>query len=153
MYEPFAPNQVWGEDWSILSINGLRHYLLTIIDYFSRYIVALAIVKTVSQREVKDLLVIAYINEGLEDSEQKTLLRLDKGSPNMVYGTRRLIKAHEMVISPNKVNRPTNNARQEQSYRTAKQEEIYCYGDYPSQEVARRPMARYIEEYHEVRPN
>ena len=152
-YEPFAPNQVWGEDWTILSINGLRHYLLTIIDYFSRYIVAWAIVKTVSQREVKDLLVIAYINEGLEDSEQKPLLRLDKGSPNMAYGTRRLIRDLEMVISPSRVNRPTDNARQERWYRTAKQEEIYCHVDYPSQEVARRCMARYIEEYHEVRPH
>lgn len=49
----------------MLSIKGLRHYLLTIIDYFSRYIVAWAIVKTVSQREVKDLLAIAYISQGI----------------------------------------------------------------------------------------
>lgn len=152
-YEPFAPNQVWGEDWTILSIKGLRHYLLTIIDYFSRYIVAWAIVKTVSQREVKDLLLIAYINEGIEHSEHKPLLRLDKGSPNMAYGTRRLIRDLEMVISPSRVNRPTDNARQERWYRTVKQEEIYCHEDYPSEEIARRCMARYIEEYHEVRPH
>ena len=39
-YEPFAPNQIWGEDWTMLSIAALRYYLLTIIDYFSRYIPA-----------------------------------------------------------------------------------------------------------------
>jgi len=39
-YEPFAPNQIWGEDWTRLVVAGLRHYLLTIIDYFSRYIPA-----------------------------------------------------------------------------------------------------------------
>lgn len=152
-YEPFAPNQVWGEDWTILSIGGQRHYLLTIIDYFSRYIVAWAIVKTVSQREVKDLLVIAYINEGLEHSEQKPLLRLDRGSPNMAWGTRRLIRDLEMVISASRVNRPTDNARQERWYRTVKQDEIYCHKDYPSVDIARLSMVRYIEEYNEIRPH
>ena len=49
----------------MLSIKGLRHYLLTIIDYFSRYILACAIVKTVTQRKVKDLLAIAYISQGI----------------------------------------------------------------------------------------
>ena len=39
-YEPFRSNQIWGEDWTILSIDHARYYLLTIIDCFSRYIVA-----------------------------------------------------------------------------------------------------------------
>jgi len=152
-YEPFRPNQVWGEDWTILTIEGLRHYLLTIIDYFSRYIVAWGIVKTVTQREVKDLLIIAYISQGIEHSEQKPLLRLDKGSPNMAHGTRRLIKDLEMVISPSRVSRPTDNGRQERWYRTVKQEEIYCYPTYPSMDIARQSLARYIEEYNERRPH
>ena len=152
-YEPFAPNQIWGEDWTILSIEGLRHYLLTIIDYFSRYIVAWTIVKTVSHREVKDLLAIAYISQGIDKADQKPLIRLDQGSANMAYGTRRLIKDLEMVISPSRVSRPTDNARQERWYRTAKQEEIYCHGDYSSIEIARQSMARYIEEYNELRPH
>jgi len=152
-YEPFAPNQIWGEDWTILTIEGLRHYLLTIIDYFSRYIIAWSIVKTVSQQEVKDLLFIAYISQGIENLEQKPLIRLDKGSPNMAYGTRRLIKDLEMVMSPSRVNRPTDNARQERWYRTVKQEEIYCYPTYPSLDIARQSFARYIEEYNERRPH
>ena len=55
-YEPFRPNQIWGEDWTILTIAGMRYYLLAIIDYFSRFIVAWGIVKSVSQREVQNLL-------------------------------------------------------------------------------------------------
>jgi len=152
-YEPFAPNQIWGEDWTMLTIAGLRHYLLTIIDYFSRYILAWAIVKTVTQKEVKDLLVVAYFSQGIEDLEQKPLIRLDMGSPNMAYGTRRLIRDLEMVMSPSRVSRPTDNGRQERWYRTVKQEEIYCYPTYPSLEIARRSVARYIEEYNERRPH
>jgi len=152
-YEPFVPNQIWGEDWTGLSINGQRHYLLTIIDYFSRYIVAWGIVKTVSQREVKDLLAIAHISQGIEKADQKPLIRMDRGSANMAHGTRRLIKDLEMLISPSRVNRPTDNARQERWYRTVKQEEIYCYPTYPSMEIARQSLARYIEEYNERRPH
>jgi len=39
-YEPFRPNQIWGIDWTILLILERRYYLLSLIDYFSRYIVA-----------------------------------------------------------------------------------------------------------------
>ena len=152
-YEPFKPNQIWGEDWTMLSISGLRYYLLTIIDYFSRYIVAWSIVKTVTQREIKDLLILAYISQGIEDKDPKPLIRMDQGSPNMAYGTRRLIKDLEMVMSRCRVNRPTDNGRQERWYRTVKQEEIYCYPTYPSKEIARESLARYIEEYNEKRPH
>jgi len=152
-YEPFAPNQIWGEDWTMLTIAALRYYLLTIIDYFSRYIVAWAIVKTVTQKEVKDLLIIAYLSQGIEELEYKPLFRVDMGSPNVAYGTRRLIRDLEMVISPARVARPTDNGRQERWYRTVKQEEIYCCATYPSMEVARRSLARYIEEYNERRPH
>jgi len=125
-YEPFRPNQIWGEDWTILSIAGLRHYLLTIIDYFSRYIVAWAVVKTVTQREVQALLALAYMSEGIEHQHLKPIVRVDQGSPNTAIKTRRLIKDLEMLLSPARAYRPTDNARQERWYRTVKQEEIYC---------------------------
>jgi putative transposase len=152
-YEPFRSNQIWGEDWTILTIAGLRHYLLTVIDYFSRYIVAWGIVRTVTQREVKNLLTLAFISEGIEHSQQKPLLRMDRGSPNMAHGTKRLIKDLEMLLSPSRTNRPTDNCRQERWYRTVKQEEIYCYPTYPSIHIARQSLARYIEEYNETRPH
>jgi putative transposase len=152
-YEPFQPNQIWGEDWSILSIAGSRHYLLTIIDYFSRYIVAWGIVKSVTQREVKNLLTIAFISEGIGHRNQKPLMRMDRGSPNMARGTKRLIKDLDMLLSPSRANRPTDNARQERWFRTVKQEEIYCYPTYPTIQIARQSLARYIKEYNERRPH
>jgi putative transposase len=152
-YEPFRPNQVWGEDWTILSIDNKRYYLLTIIDYFSRYIVAWGIVKTVTQREVQNLLALAYLSEGIEQHDPKPILRADQGSPNMARETKRLIRDLEMVLSPSRANRPTDNPRQERWYRTVKQEEIYCYPTYPSEEVARSSIAKYIRFYHEERPH
>jgi transposase InsO family protein len=152
-YEPFRPNQIWGEDWTQLVIHSQRHYLLTIIDYFSRYIVAWGIVKTVTQREVKDLLVLAYLSQGLQSSSQKPLLRTDRGSPNLACGTKRLLGEFEIILSPGRTNRPTDNARQERWYRTVKQEEIYCYPEYPSIDAARYSLSDYIEQYNERRPH
>lgn len=152
-YEPFRPNQIWGEDWTILNIDSMRHYLLTLIDYFSRYIVAWGVVKTVTRREVQNLLALAYLSEGIEPEGAKPLLRVDLGSPNMAHSTRRLIRDLEMVLSPSRANRPTDNGRQERWYRTVKQEEIYCYPTYPTVEIARLSLGRYIHHYNEERPH
>ncbi len=152
-YEPFRPNQIWGEDWTIISVDCRRQYLLTLIDYFSRYIVAWGVVKTVTRREVQDLVALAYLSEGIKAEDPKPFLRTDLGSPNMAHSTQRLIRDLEMVLSPSRPNRPTDNGRQERWYRTAKQEEIYCYPTYPTVEIARLSLGRYIQYYNEQRPH
>ena len=152
-YEPYRPNQIWGEDWTIITINGQRYYLLTIIDYFSRYIVAWGIVKSVTQTEVRNLIALAYICEKIDEKSNKPIIRFDRGSPNMAYSTQRLIKNLEMILSPGRAYRPTDNARQERWYRTVKQEEIYCYPTYPTDDIARSSLSKYIHEYNEERPH
>lgn len=152
-YEPFRPNQIWGEDWTILTIAGVRYYLLTIIDYFSRFIVAWGIVKTVTQREVQNLLALAYMSENLDQDASKPMIRFDQGSPNMAHSTRRLIEELEMLFSPARAHRPTDNARQERWYRTVKQEEIYCYPTHPTEQIARHSLGKYIFQYNERRPH
>lgn len=152
-YEPYRPNQIWGEDWSILAIEDRRHYLLTIIDYFSRYIIAWGVVPTVTQKEVQNLLTLAYLSEGIEHQKQKPILRADLGSPNTARNTKRLINDLEILLSLSRPHRPTDNARQERWFRTAKQDEIYCYPSYPSVEIARNSLANYIRHYNEKRPH
>jgi putative transposase len=152
-YEPYQPNQIGGEDWTLLNIAGARHYLLTIIDYFSRYLVAWGIVPSVTHKEVQALLALAYLSQGLEGQVSKPLLRTDQGSPNLERSTKRLIRDLELLLSPGRADRPTDNARQERWYRTVKQEEIYLYPTYPSLEIARSSLAEYIGSYNERRPH
>lgn len=152
-YEPWRPNQIWGEDWTIINIAGLRYYLLTVIDFFSRYIVAWGIVKRVTQKEIRDIIALAYMSEGIGSAQQKTILRVDRGSPNMAAQTKKFVKDIEMSLSPARANRPTDNGRQERWYRTAKQEEIYCYPTYIDEEAARFCIKGFIEEYNEKRPH
>ena len=52
-HEPFCSNQIWGEDWTLLNIARRRHYLLTIIGCFSRYLVAWGIGSSVTLSEGK----------------------------------------------------------------------------------------------------
>ena len=112
----------------MLTIAGVRHYLFTIIDHFSRYVLAWGVViKTLTHREVQDFSTLAYISEGIEQHEQKPILRTDQASSNRAGITRRLIKELEMILSPGRAYRPTDNSRQERWYWTVKQEEIYCY--------------------------
>jgi putative transposase len=152
-YEPFRPNQIWGEDWTQLCIAGTRYYLLTLIDYFSRYIVAWRIVKTVTHQEVRHLLMLAYLTQNIDTRHGRPLIRMDRGSPNRAHSIRRLIKDLEMVLSPSRAHRPTDNGRQKCWYRTVKQEEIYYYPEYPPQDSARSSLVNYINEYNEERPH
>jgi transposase InsO family protein len=87
-YEPFRPNQIWGEDWTGIVIDGLRHYVLTILDLFSRYLVAWGIFRTITQREVKNLVALAIMSERIGENDPKPVLRTDPGSPNMAADVR-----------------------------------------------------------------
>src|SRR5438034_7123240 len=46
-YEVWQRNLMWGSDWTKLLVGGVRWYLLTVIDFFSRLIVAFDVVPTV----------------------------------------------------------------------------------------------------------
>jgi len=50
-----------GTTWSLLSI------------IFDHFILAWGIVKTVTPREVQDLLTLAYLSEGIEEQDQKPI--------------------------------------------------------------------------------
>jgi len=152
-YEPFRPNQIWGEDWTGIVIDGLRHYVLTILDLFSRYLVAWGIFKTITQREVKNLVALAIMSEAIGEHDPKPILRTDPGSPNMAADVRIFLREIGVVFSPGRVARPTDNARQERFYRTLKQEEVYCHEGYVSLDSAKASIGHWINYYNEVRPH
>ena len=152
-YEPYRPNQIWGEDWTGIVIDGLRHYVLTILDLFSRYLVGWGIFKTVTQREIKNLVALAIMSEAIGEHDPKPILRTDPGSPNMAADVRVFLREIGVVFSPGRVARPTDNARQERFYRTLKQEEVYCHEGYVSLECARVSIGYWINQYNEVRPH
>ena len=145
---------MWGADWTKLRIGGIRWYLLTLIDFFSRIIVHYEIVPTVNAGHIKELYKMGLANQNIPLWWHiKPELRVDQGSPNTSRVTRDFFQDIQAEISYARVRRPTDNARTERFYRTIKQEEIYIVGDYLDLETAKEEIGKYIEWYNDKRPH
>jgi putative transposase len=153
-YEVWQRNLMWGCDWTKLLVGGVRWYLLTVIDFFSRLIVAYEVVPTVHAGHVKAVYQAGLKGQGiLVKGETKPELRVDRGSPNTSWVTQEFFEALGAELSFARVRRPTDNALTERFYGTVKQEEIYLVGNYPDQTSAREEIGRYIETYNRSRPH
>lgn len=153
-YEVWQRNLMWGSDWTKLSVAGMRWYLLTVIDFFSRWIIAWDVVPTVHAGVIKAIYQAGLKNQGISmHSQNKPEFRVDRGSPNTSAITQDFFEALGAELSFARVRRPTDNALTERFYGTIKQEEIYLVGNYPDEISAKEEIGRYIENYHSHRPH
>jgi transposase InsO family protein len=153
-YEVWQRNLLWGSDWTKLRVGGVRWYLLTVIDFFSRWIVAWEVVPTVHAGTIKAIYQAGLRNQGVSiHSETKPKLRVDRGSPNTSGITQEFFEGLGAELSFARVRRPTDNALTERFYGSIKQEEIYLVGNYPDEISAQEEIGRYLESYHHTRPH
>jgi putative transposase len=153
-YEVWQRNLLWGSDWTKLRVGAVRWYLLTVIDFFSRWIIAWEIVPTVHAGTIKAIYQTGLKNQGISlHSQTKPKLRVDRGSPNTSGITQEFFETLGAELSFARVRRPTDNALTERFYGTIKQEEIYLVGNYPDEISAKDEIRRYIERYHHQRPH
>lgn len=153
-YEVWQRNLMWGSDWTKLSVGAVRWYLLTVIDFFSRWIIAWEVVPTVNAGHVKAIYRAGLKSQGISvRSQTKPELRVDRGSPNTSGITQEFFDTLTADLSFARVRRPTDNALTERFYGSIKQEEIYLVGNYPDEISAREEIGRYIERYHHHRPH
>ena len=153
-YEVWQRNLLWGCDWTKLRIGHLRWYLLTVIDFFSRHLIAFEIVPTVNASHVKAVYRSGLKAQGISlEADRKPELRVDRGSPNTSWVTREFFEIIGSELSFARVRRPTDNAITERFYGSIKQEEIYVVGNYPDEISAKEEIGRYIEYYNTRRPH
>ena len=153
-YEIRHRNLLWGGDWTKLSIGYGRWYLLTLIDCFSRYLLAFDVVPTVNASHVQAVYRQGLKTQGIPlTAAQKPTLRVDRGSPNTSWVTQGFFQQLEAELSFARVRRPTDNAITERFYGSLKQEEVYVVGNYPDERSAREEIGRYIEQYNHRRPH
>lgn len=153
-YEVWQNNLMWGSDWTKLRVAGIRWYLVTVIDFFSRWIVAWEVVPTVHAGVIKAIYETGLSNQGIsKPSSMKPEFRVDRGSPNTSGVTQEFFEMLGAELSFARVRRPTDNALTERFYGTIKQEEIYVVGNYPDAISAKEEIGRYIEHYHHRRPH
>jgi len=152
-YEAAWKFKLWGTDWSRLKINWLRWYLLVLIDYYSRKVVAYDIVPSVNAGHIKRLYRAGLQSEGIQKAPSFPELRVDRGSPNTSHVTRDFFDVMGADLSFSRINRPTDNARTERFFGTIKQEEIYVVRNYTDELTAREAIEKYIHYYNEERPH
>ena len=98
---------------------------MTLIDYFSRYLIAFEVVPTVNASHVQ-----AIYRQGLKAqgiplaATPKPELRVDRGSPNTAWVIQQFFRQLEADLSFARVRRTTDNAITECFYGSLKQEEI-----------------------------
>lgn len=153
-YEIRQKNLLWGCDWTRLKVGHLRWYLLTVIDFFSRYLIAFDIVPQVNASHVKSVYRKGLNAQGIPvNAGSKPELRVDRGSPNTSWVTKEFFEIIGSELSFARVRRPTDNAITERFYGSIKQEEIYLVGNYPDEVSAREEISRYITHYNNDRPH
>jgi len=153
-YEVWQRNLMWGCDWTKIKIAHLRWYLLTVIDFFSRRIIAFDIVPTVNASHIKGIYQVGLKAQDISlQSESLPELRVDRGSPNTSWVTKEFFEIIGAELSYARVRRPTDNALTERFYGTIKQEEIYLVGSYPDEQSAREEIGHYIGYYNGNRPH
>lgn len=153
-YAIWQKNLMWGCDWTKLLVNHLRWYLLILIDFFSRSVVAYGIVPSVNASHVKHIYAMGLKEQGIRKNyDILPELRVDRGSPNTSLVTKEFFEIMGADLSFARVRRPTDNALTERFFGTAKQEEIYVARSYPDERSAWEEVGSYIFTYNNERPH
>lgn len=151
-YSVVRRNLMWGCDWTKILVNHIRWYLLAIIDFFSRYVVAYGIYPSINASHVKHVYQIGLTSQGIERKDDLLPeLRVDGGSPNTSWVTKEFFTLMGAEISFARVRRPTDNAVTERFFGTVKQEETYVVGSYPDELSAWEEIGNYIHFYNHQR--
>lgn len=151
---PQAPNELWQADVTYLHIPGHGWwYAVTVIDYFSRYLLACYFTPSYSARAVAEALDAARTEaERIHGPLAKNpFLVTDNGSSFLARFFQRHIKADFTHVRIN-YRTPTQLGLLERFHQTLKSEEVYWQlYDNPGQ--ARASLEEFRKRYNEVRPH
>ena len=139
-------NHIWGIDVTYIRMHRGWVYLVAILDWFSRYVVAWELDLTLELG-----FVLTTVDRALA-SAVPAIVNSDQGShfTSQEYLDRLL--AQDVRISMDGKNRALDNVFTERLWRTVKYEEVYIR-DYDSPRSAREGLERYLRFYNHERPH
>jgi putative transposase len=142
------PNFVWSIDITFIKLRNGYLYLVAIIDWFSRYVLAWNLSNTLSSDfcvdTVSDALNVAY--------QIAEIFNTDQGSQFTSNTFIQVIKDTGMKISMDGRGRALDNIFIERLWRSLKYEEVYLK-DYNSVNEARNGISDYFKFYNNERPH
>lgn len=141
-----GPNHVWGIDITYIRLRKAWMYLVAIIDWYSRFIVAW---------ELDQTLEMPFVIEAVEKAfgvARPEIFNSDQGSHFTSPRYTDLLKNRNILISMDGKGRAIDNIFIERFWRSLKYEEVYLK-DYLTPREARAGIKGYISFYNNERPH
>ncbi len=141
-----GPNHIWGVDITYIRMNGGWMYLIAVLDWYSRFVVAWELDQTLAMP-----FVMRAVESALVYSTPK-IWNSDQGShfTSQIYIDRLLAAGTQ--ISMDGRGRAMDNIFTERLWRSVKYEEVYLH-EYRSPREAHAGIDRYINFYNYERPH
>jgi len=140
------PNHIWGIDITYIRLKGGWMYLVAVLDWFSRYVVAWQLDQTLELP-----FVLSTVDRALEQATP-TIWNSDQGSHFTSSQYLDRLSAANVQISMDGRGRAADNIFTERLWRSVKYEEVYL-NDYASPREARHGLTRYFQFYNFERPH
>jgi transposase InsO family protein len=143
-----APNQLWQTDFTYLRVIGWGwFYLSTVLDDFSRYILAWKLCTTMTASDVSDTLMMALRSSGLERARVRHRPRLlsDNGPSYLSAQLSSWLAEHGMTHTRGKPYHPMTQGKIERYHRSMKNQILLENYYLPGQLEAR--LAEFVDYY------
>jgi putative transposase len=141
------PDQVWSTDITYLPMRRGFLYLMAIIDWFSRYVLAWRLSNTLDTAFCIDAL-----EEALSGSRKPDIFNSDQGCQFTSKAFTGLLKARDIAISMDGRGRAFDNIFIERLWWAVKYEEVYLHA-YDNGRAAHDGLSRYFLFYNVERPH
>jgi len=138
------PNHIWGIDITYIRLQGGWLYLVAVLDWFSRYVLAWELDQTLEMP-----FVLSAMDRALLQAVP-CICNSDQGSHFTSPQYLERLRAKEVQISMDGKGRALDNIFTERLWRTVKYEEVYLH-EYDSPRAARKGLSGYFEFYNQER--
>jgi putative transposase len=139
------PNQVWAADVTFIPMAKGFLYLVAIIDWYSRKVLAWEISNSMDAR-----FCVETLEAAIERYGRPEIFNTDQGSQFTSEAFTGMLKANDIRISMDGKGRWVDNVFVERLWRSLKYEEVYLKG-YGSVAEARKSISEYLHMFNEER--
>jgi putative transposase len=141
------PNHVWASDITYIPMKTGFLYLVAIMDWYSRRVLAWRLSNTLDSTFCVDAL-----EEALSRFGPPSIFNTDQGSQFTADAFTKLLRDRGIAISMDGKGRCIDNVFVERLWRSLKYEEVYLHV-YDTPQEARAGIGRYVDFYNEKRPH
>lgn len=144
--EIYRPNQVWGVDITYIRMRSGFLYLVAILDWFSRYVLAW---------RLSNSLEVSFCVDALQAALRIATPEIHNSDQGSQFGSNeytRLLDQSKVAISMDGRGRAFDNIFTERLWRSVKYEEVYLK-DYAGGREAQSSLGNYFERYNTMRPH